>query len=286
MKKFLTIFLGTLMLVMLAGCGQQTKNHDKVNIVSSIGTYEDIAKNIVKDHGDVTAIIRSANVDPHDFNPDTNTAKVVADSDVVIANGLGYDDWILKLKPDDAINVSVDSAKLKDGQNEHVWFDIHYMKQLVKDITKQASAKDKKHADYFKKNQVAYLKQLDKIASKEKELKSQLKGKKAYVSEPVFSYLLKDVGVTIKNQKFAKAIEDGIDPSVSDMKNMEAGLRNHKVDFLVVNKQVDSNVVNKIKKVAQDNDIPIIYVTETLPAKTTYIDWMSGYLRKLAQINK
>ncbi|GKQ43472.1 ABC transporter substrate-binding protein [Companilactobacillus sp. RD055328] len=287
MKKIFKYSLVVLMMAIVAGCGKQASDSNKVKIVSSIGTYEDIAKNIVKDHGDVTAIIRSSNVDPHDFNSDTNTAKSVANADIVIANGLGYDDWMLKLKSDKSlINVSEDVAKLKDGQNEHVWFDVHYMKDLVKEITKEASSQDKKHAADFKKNETKYLAKLRNLENQEATLKKSLNGKKAYISEPVFSYLLKDVGVSVENAKFAKAIEDGIDPSVSDMKDMENGLQNHEVDFLVVNKQVKSNVVNKIKKVAQDNNVPIIYVTETLPAKTSYVEWINGYLKDLAEISK
>ncbi|MDO1604971.1 zinc ABC transporter substrate-binding protein [Lactobacillus sp. YT155] len=284
MKKYLTSLVLILSLLIVAGCGSQANSgkHKDVTIVTSISTYADIAKNIVKDHGDVEAIIHSANVDPHDFNPDTKTAKEVAEADILIANGLGYDDWILKLKDQsDLINVSKDIAKLSDGENEHVWFDIHYMKKLVKTITEEVSKKDPKHKKLFEKNSKSYLTKLDNIIAREKTLKQKLNGKRAYVSEPVFSYLLEDVGVKIENKKFAKAIEDGTDPAISDMKEMESGLRNHKVDFLVVNKQVDSNVVTKIVKIAKENNVPIIYVTETLPAKTSYVDWINGYLDKL-----
>ncbi|MGR3742480.1 metal ABC transporter solute-binding protein, Zn/Mn family [Companilactobacillus sp. DQM5] len=286
MKKLFKYTMIFFALLILAGCSSEKNKHSKVKIVTSISTYEDISKNITGKYGDVEAIIRSSNVDPHDFNPDTSTAKTVANADIIVANGLGYDDWILKLKDhNQLINVSEDIAKLSDGQNEHIWFDIHYMKKLVKKVTQEVSKKDPKHKKYFKQNSNEYLIKLDNIENKENILKKKLIGKKAYVSEPVFSYLLNDIGIKVENPKFAKAIEDGTDPSISDVKNMEYGLRNKKIDFMVLNKQVDSNVVNKMEKVAKDNDVPILYVTETLPSKTTYIKWINGYLNKLNEIN-
>lgn len=285
MKKYLKYLFLIVTLVLLSSCSQKPiRNSNKVSVISSVSTYQNIAANIVGSHGSSSAVIKSSSVDPHDFTPDTRTAKEVADADVVIANGQGYDDWIKKLKDhNQLINVSK-QVNIRNGENEHAWYKMSYMKQLVKKITKTVSKLDNKHQNYYQKNSQKYLLQLDNLSNQEKEIKKTSKNKSAYISEPVVQYLLDDVGIKVKNKRFAKAIEDGTDPSISDTEKVEKGLKNRDVDFIVINKQSESNIIDKLKKNALKNNIPIIYVTETLPAGSTYIDWMQGYLNRIKKV--
>lgn len=283
MRKYLFLLLS---LFLLSSCSkEQPHNSDGVKIISSVNTYQDIASNVLGDEGSSEAVIKSSSVDPHDFTPDTQTAKKVADANVIIANGQGYDDWIFKLKDHNkVINVSQQVAKITNGENEHVWYSVNYMKKLVLKIENEVSSIDKKNKNKYQKNSSDYLLRLKKITDQEKELKKVSVGKTAYISEPVVQYLLDDIGVKVKNKRFAKAIEDGTDPSFSDTEKMQKGLENKEVDFIVINKQSESNIIEKLKKTALKNHVPIIYVTETLPANKTYVGWMQNYLNKIKKV--
>lgn len=272
-------------LLVLVGCSKQSTEK---TILTTTNTFYEPVKSIVGNKYKVESIIKSTSVDPHSYTPTADVSTKVAKSPLIISNGVGYDDWINKLvesnnKQDDDLNFGADVLHYKNGVNEHLWFSVKHMKKLSKTLYQRISEMDGLNKKYYLKNYQAYNKKLDKLIDKENSIRRYSSGKKAYVTEPLPNYLLKDLGVTVEDNHFAKAIEDGTDPSIKDVKDIQNGLKNHQVDMLVVNKQVKSNVVDKLKKTAQDNQIPIVYLTETLPKGLGYSEWMDNNLSKIDQ---
>jgi len=174
----------------------------------------------------------------------------------------------------------------KDGENEHVWFSVSNVQNLSQAVYQHMAKVDPKNKAYYQANFKKYDLKLDSLIRREQALKQYTNGKKVYVTEPLPYYLLKDLGVTIANPHFAKSIEDDTDPSIEDVKDMENGLRKHKVSFLVVNKQVTSGIITKMTSLAKENHIPIVYFTETLPSDLGYYDWMNGNITQIERIVK
>lgn len=280
----MSIFLMTLI---LGGC-TQTK-HSQNTITTTVNTYKEPVQSVVGKKYKVESIIKSVNVDPHSFSPSNNNAKQIADSKLIVSNGLGYDDWVNKLvtansQDKNLIDFSSDVLHKKDGANEHVWFGVSNVQKLSQAVYLKISRIDPKDKEYYKNNYQQYSQKLDKLIVRENKLQQKLNGKKAYVTEPLPYYLLKDLGVTIDNPHFAKAIEDDTDPSISDIENMQQGLKHHKVDFLVVNKQVTSGIITKMTSLAKENNVPILYFTETLPSNLGYYQWMNDNLNQIEKI--
>lgn len=280
----MSIFLMTLI---LGGC-TQTK-HSQNTITTTVNTYKEPVQSVVGKKYKVESIIKSVNVDPHSFSPSNNNAKQIADSKLIVSNGLGYDDWVNKLvtansQDKNLIDFSSVVLHKKDGANEHVWFGVSNVQKLSQAVYLKMSKIDPKDKEYYKNNYQQYSQKLDKLIVRENKLKQELNGKKAYVTEPLPYYLLKDLGVTIDNPHFAKAIEDDTDPSISDIENMQQGLKHHKVDFLVVNKQVTSGIITKMTSLAKENNVPILYFTETLPSNLGYYQWMNDNLNQIEKI--
>ncbi len=212
--KFISIMgLVTLLSLIMVGCSNKqnsTSQSDKISIVTTTNVYSDIAKNIVGKYGTATAIIDKSSVDPHDFDPTTADAKKVAQANIIVANGLGYDSWMNKLaksvdkKP---VLVGEDLMGLKSGDNPHIWYNLDMPTKYVDYLVKRLSKLDKKHAAYFKENGEKYLAKIDKI----KKLVKANKGdqKPVFVSEPVFDYALQEAGYKIGDKKFEEAIENG-----------------------------------------------------------------------------
>jgi zinc/manganese transport system substrate-binding protein len=275
-------------LLLLVGC---SKTASEKTILTTTNTYYEPVKSIVGNKYKVESIIKSVNVDPHSYSPTAHVSQKVATSPLVVANGIGYDDWINKLaesnnKQDNQLSFGSDVLHLKNGDNEHIWFNLYYMKKLTKTVYQRVSEIDNLNKDYYRKNYLKYDQKLDKLIDQQDQIKKYAQGKKAYVTEPLPDYLLKNLGVTVSDNHFAKSIEDGTDPSIKDIHDIQNGLKNHQVDFLVVNKQVSSSVVNKIKQTAIDENIPIVYLTETLPSNVGYYEWMSNNLQKILDVVK
>ncbi|WPE30741.1 zinc ABC transporter substrate-binding protein [Lactobacillus johnsonii] len=289
--KFISIMgLVTLVSLITVGCSNKqnsTSQSDKISIVTTTNVYSDIAKNIVGKYGTATAIIDKSSVDPHDFDPTTADAKKVAQANIIVANGLGYDSWMNKLaksvdkKP---VLVGEDLMGLKSGDNPHIWYNLDMPTKYVEYLVKRLSKLDKKHAAYFKENGEKYLAKIDKI----KQLAQANKGdqKPVFVSEPVFDYALQEAGYKIGDKEFEEAIENGTDPSPKTINEMNNSIKQKKIAFFVNNTQASSSTVKSFVKLAKKNNVPVLNVRETIPNNTTYLAWMKENYQKLADIQK
>lgn len=287
--KFISIMsLVTLVSLITVGCSNKqnsTSQSNKISIVTTTNVYSDIAKNIVGKYGTATAIIDKSSVDPHDFDPTTADAKKVAQANIIVANGLGYDSWMNKLaksvdkKP---VLVGEDLMGLKSGDNPHIWYNLDMPTKYVEYLVKRLSKLDKKHAAYFKENGEKYLAKIDKI----KQLAQANKGdqKPVFVSEPVFDYALQEAGYKIGDKKFEEAIENGTDPSPKTINEMNNAIKQKKIAFFVNNTQASSSTVKSFVKLAKKNNVPVLNVRETIPNNTTYLAWMKENYQKLADI--
>lgn len=68
-----------------------------IQIVAAENFYGNIAQQVGGHAVTVVSIMSNPNQDPHEFQPTPAVAKAVADADIVIKNGVGYDSWIDKL---------------------------------------------------------------------------------------------------------------------------------------------------------------------------------------------
>lgn len=252
-----------------------------INVVSSLNFYGEAAKAVGGKNVQVTSIVTNPNTDPHEFQPTTSDAKKVSMAQVVIENGLGYDSWMNKLvkadKPEATLNVQ-QLVHAKNGANEHLWYQPNTMTTLTKQLVKTYSKLDPSHKKTYQANADKYLKKLDTVQTKLDAIKKDRTKSTVAVTEPVFDYQLSALGYKVSDEHFAKAIEDSTDPSPKDVQSLQKSIRDHKVAFLVVNKQTENKVVNNIVKLAKKEKVPIVDVTETLPKHKNYVTWMTSQL--------
>ncbi|CAJ1178744.1 ABC-type metal ion transport system, periplasmic component surface adhesin [Companilactobacillus paralimentarius DSM 13238 = JCM 10415] len=294
LKKYrLLSFLLLIFLFVLAGCSNKTatkSNDSKIKIVTTTDFYAEVAKAVVGDKGTVTSIINNPAIDPHDYEPTTNVAKQVSNADITVANGLGYDSWMNKLNQNDNstfIKIGENVMNKKVGDNPHIWYKPQTMPKYAKYLAKELAKKDPDDKTYFEDNAQKYISSLQPVQNELTKLRQKSqnsKNKNVYVSEPVFDYSLKSIGFKVANKSFEKAIENGTDPTPANIKQMNQGIKNKKIAFLVFNTQTDSKIINNFVKKAQANDIPVLKVTETLPKGKTYKQWMLSQYKDLNKI--
>src|SRR5664280_741067 len=144
--------------------------------------YGVVSQEISAPSAKVISILSNPNQDPHQFTTDAATARAVADADIVIYNGLGYDSWMEKLlgvqgKPGRIIVRVADLTGAKPGDNPHIWYDPRTMPALAARLGEILKQPDKL---------AAFQKEMGKVSSKISEIKSAHDGTPVTATEPVF----------------------------------------------------------------------------------------------------
>ncbi|GAY72304.1 metal ABC transporter solute-binding protein, Zn/Mn family [Lentilactobacillus kosonis] len=283
-------------MLLIAGCSSTGGNNPKsgqINIVTTTDFYGEVAKAVVGNKGKVTEIINKPDVDPHDYTPTTNDGKAVAAANVVVANGIGYDGWMDNLVKNNSnvkyIQVGESLMNVKNGDNPHLWYKPATMPKLANALAVRFGKLQPKNKKYFQKNAQNYIKSLQPIDQKVSNLKAlakKSKSKEVYVSEPVFDYALEAAGFKVGNQKFEDDTENGVDQSPTTIKNMQSGIKKRQIAFFVFNKQADSKTVNNMVDLAKKSGVPVLPITETLPAGKNYRTWMISQYNQLENILK
>lgn len=89
-------FLLLLAALLLLGAPANAAVVKPLRVVASFSVLGDLAKNIGGD--DVTVIsLVGANTDPHTYHPTPDDVRQLMDADLIILNGLGFDDWVTRL---------------------------------------------------------------------------------------------------------------------------------------------------------------------------------------------
>jgi len=261
----------------------------KLQVVAAENFWGDIASQIGGSHVQVTSIITNPNADPHLYESDAHDAAVVASARVVIENGLGYDDFIDKLlaaSPNSRRRV-ISAQKVLNvtgsDPNPHLWYDTPKVPLVAAAIEQQYAAADPAHASIYAANLATFDASLQPIDAIVATIKQKYAGAPVAYTERVPGYLLAGAGLSIKTPPgFASAIEDGNEPSPADTAAMDKLMTGHGIKVLLYNAQTTSAVTEQVKALARAAGIPVIGVTETLPAgQPTYQAWQLSQAKAL-----
>ncbi|WP_295731769.1 metal ABC transporter solute-binding protein, Zn/Mn family [uncultured Limosilactobacillus sp.] len=283
-----------ILILMITGWQPHQQHRQRpIRVVTSLNFYGEVAKSVAGKYGNVTSFINSSAVDVHDFQPSTKQAQQLAEANVVIENGLGYDAWLQKMtaasgRDQAVINVGKNVAQKKAGDNEHVWYQPRTMEKLAQRLAAQYAKLDPQHRTYYYSRARKYQQQLAPLNHTIDQAKQRVQRRHnlVLVSEPVFDYALENLGYRIDNQHFAKAVEDDNDPSPKDITEMQRAIRQHRVVLFVNNKQESNSTVKNMLKLARQEHVPVLNVTETKPQHETYLTWMQKQYQQLIKIQK
>ena len=138
----------------LAGCAPaQQPIEGKVKIVASTNVWGDVAKAVGGDLVEVTSIIDDAKKDPHSYEASARDQLAVEKSNLVIANGGGYDDFIEKMAEaagnKQIFRVASAVTAVAWQENEHLWYSISAVGEVAYAMADTLSAIDAKNAEKY-----------------------------------------------------------------------------------------------------------------------------------------
>jgi len=146
-------------------------DNSKLQVISSFYTLHEFSQNIGQEKVDVTLLV-PAGVAPHDWGPTIKDVQRMQKSDLIIINGIGFENWVDNLDETDYQGVIVDTSngilvrnfdqeQINSSGDPHIWLNPVYAKIQVQNIANAFSNSDPDNQQYYQSNAAQYIEQLD-----------------------------------------------------------------------------------------------------------------------------
>jgi zinc/manganese transport system substrate-binding protein len=258
----------------------------EIRLVAAENFYGDVARLVGADRVAVSSILNNRDQDPHLFETTPGVVRKIADARVVIVNGADYDPWMRKLleaapRPDRTVITAATIVGKKAGDNPHLWYYPPTMPAVAKELAAALSKLDPQHKADFEGRLKGFLASLQPLEQKIAEMRAKYAGVPITATEPVFGYMADALKLTIRNERFQMAVMNDTEPAARDLAAFENDLKMRKVKALLYNSQVSSNLTSRLIDMARGANVAVVGITETMPADTSFVDWMLGELDAL-----
>lgn len=278
-----------------------------ITIVASTNVWGSVAESVAGDLATVKSIIADPSADPHSYEASAGDAAEVAEASLVVYNGGGYDQFIEDILQTEGKNVpSINAFDLleashdhgaeegsaeptteaaaepdADGHthgevNEHVWYNAEVAAHTAEEIAEKLGELDPSNAAQYTANAQVFHDQVHDITDVTADIAAEFPAAAVAQTEPIAHYLIEESGLDDRTpEDFKDAIEEGNDPSPASIAATRDLFTSKSVKVLVYNIQTEDAVTQDIRSTSEAAGIPVVEVTETLPAGTTYIEWQT-----------
>jgi zinc/manganese transport system substrate-binding protein len=258
----------------------------QIAVVAAENFYGDIARQIGGDQVAVVSIMNNPDQDPHLFETTPSIVRQLAAAQIVIINGANYDPWMDKLlaATPRTGRMVISAAQLtgrKSSDNPHLWYDPATMPAVATALAEALAKADSAHALDYTARLKTTLAALGRITQRVAQLKAKHAGTAVTATEPVFSPMAEALGLTMRNQRFQLAMMNDTEPSARDMAAFESDLKERKVKVLIYNSQVSDKLTERLRDIAHKAKVPVVGITESMPAKISFQDWVLSELDAL-----
>ena len=282
---------------LLGGCGRSGPRAVRAvgpgphfRVVAAENFWGSLAAQLAGSRASVTSLIANPGTDPHSFQPSTADARRIADANMAIVNGLGYDEWSDQLlaASRSPARVVLDVGRalgLHPGANPHRWYYPSDVRRAIGAIVAGYDRLDPADASYFAARR-RWLERSGLAAydALRERIRARYRGVPVGYSESVFEGLGLDLGLRLATPpSFARAVAEGTDVTAADKQTADAQAERRQIAVWVYNSQNATPDVQRITDIARRRGIPVVAVTETLqPAGASFERWQAAQLRALA----
>lgn len=262
-----------------------TGSNGAIHVVAAENFWGSLITQLGGTRVSVTSIVSDPNTDPHEYESNTANAIAIANAQLVVVNGAGYDTWAQQLiassnAPNQVVlNVQEVINQTADA-NPHFWYSPTYVNETVKAMYEDLVSIDPSHASYYAQQYNGLNASLSEYNGRIAQIKQQFGGVKIASTENIFAYLANATGLDLVSPPaFMEAVAEGNDPPAQSIVQFDQLITNGTVKALVYNAQTVTPLTESTKALASQHNIPIVPVTETIqPPDVSFQVWMNAQL--------
>jgi zinc/manganese transport system substrate-binding protein len=283
-------------------------SNDPVVVVSTLRNWDALVGEIMPPCVVHSAILASADAEPHDFEPTSSDIATLTVADVVIVNGGHLDEWAMDALANSpevkVIEVStlVESAHSEEEsspteeeghshENAHYWFGLDYIESLKSRLAQELDAI---YAERGFTERVD-LSAIDAKIAQASELIATVGGTliPAAATEAILDYLLVDAGVeNLTPEGYVEAGYHETEPTAQDIADFLQLFAESKIQLLIYNSTEEDDVTKQILARAEESvysgnnqAVRVLDVTEMLPeGQTSLVDWWISIFQQVRAV--
>ncbi len=268
-------------------CGVPHVAAGEIAVVGAETQYADVLGQIGGRYVSVSAVVNNPATDPHNFEASTAVAREIAQAQLIVQNGDGYDAFMNQIeaatsKPSrDVLSVAVLEHET-GAANPHLWYMPSTMETLARAVARRLETLAPRHATYFAGREAAFLSSWRRVEEALASTRARVKGLPVASTEPVGDYLFEAMGlVNATPWRFQADVMNGVDPSPEDIATQEGLVLGHRVRALIYNSQVGTSVTEGLRRLARDHDVATIPIAEIMSPREHVQTW---FLDEIATI--
>jgi zinc/manganese transport system substrate-binding protein len=229
-------------------------------------------KAVVGDTGEVDILI-SPGAEVHDYQATPDDAKLLAEADVLVENGLGMEAFlsdlvtntgnsqlqqidasegieVIKEEHDEHEHEEEEHGHHHEEGNPHVWLDPVLAQQQVANIRDRLIEIDPSNADSYRSNADAYIQQLQQLDNEFKQKLTPVQGCNFITFHDAFPYLAQRYG--LKQEAIVEIPEDSITPQ--DIQRVQQAAKEYQVKALLTEPGIEDK---RIQQISSDLNLPL-----------------------------
>ena len=234
----------------------RAKATDKLKVVTTFTILGDMVGNVGREHVALTTLV-GPNADAHVYEPTPADARALAQADLVVVNGLGFEGWIDRLVkasgykgPVVVASEGVAPLTVEDNRPDpHAWQDLANGRLDVANIARALAASDPAHADDYRRRAEAYDREL---AALDRDIRGRLDAfpadrRKVITSHDAFQYFGRAYGIDFRAPV---GLSTESEPSAGEVAALVRQMRDEGIHALFVENITDPRLVEQLAREA------------------------------------
>jgi zinc transport system substrate-binding protein len=298
LKKWAASLLCLLFAVSFSACGgnsdpaNNSGAESRIRVSVTFDAMKEFVAAVGKDKAEISTIIPDG-MEPHDFEPKAQDLAGLGKANVFVYSGLGMEAWaeeaikaagnakLIAVEASggaDAIKNTEPEEVEEHGQYDpHIWLSLKGAELEVKNIKDALVKADPANKDYYEKNCVDYVSQLERLYNEYNE-KFQSAGKKSFVTgHAAFAYLCRDFG--LEQNSVEDVFAEG-EPSARQLSELTEYCKQNGVTTVFA-EEMASPDVSKTLADEVGAKVETIYTIESGEDNMSYLERMESNLSKI-----
>ena len=214
-----------------------TSDSTEISVIASFYPLYEFTKQVGQDNVKISLLVPPG-IEPHNWEPTITDLQKMYESNLIVINGIGFENWIvnfnavnskvsvvdtsysitpIKVNLENNLEILTDESK-EFTTDPHIWLNPITIKVQVQNIANALIELDPENENSYQKNADSYKLELDILDKKIRDELSKCNKKDFFAFHNAFSYFAREYG--LNQHTVLKSMDPLEDPSPKDIKEV------------------------------------------------------------------